>query len=202
MAGAVVRVSFSHGEVVYCEGSPAAYSWLVISGQARISVDLPGGRQLELERRGRGEIFGLLCRLGSGAPVYPCTAVAEGGLEAFRIPDQAFQEALRSNPAVARDACALCSDRLAAMRRLAASGRENARVRVARVLLSLHRASGKEIPATRKSLAQRAGTTVETVFRALAFFKAKGWISTGRGLVTVLAPGALGKFLEDAPRCG
>lgn len=197
MAAALVRVSYSHGEVVYCEGAPAAFSWLVISGQARISVDLPGGRQLELERRGRGEIFGLLCRLGSGASVYPCTAVAEGGLEAFRVPDQAFLEAFRGNPAVARDACALCSDRLAAMRRLAAGGRENARPRIARVLLGLHLASQGAIPATRKSLAQRAGTTVETVFRALAFFREKGWISTGRGLVTVLKPGELEKFLED-----
>lgn len=199
LAGSAVPASFSHGEVVYCEGAPAAASWLVLSGQVRIVVDLPEGRQLEVERRGPGENFGLLCRLGSGSAVYPCTALAEGRLEALRIPDPAFQEVFRGNPAVAREACSLCAERLAAMRTLAAGGRETARTRVARALMSRPREGGKAIAATRKSLAQQAGTTVETVFRSLAFFRSKGWVRTGRGLVTILNPEELGKFLGRGP---
>lgn len=196
-SGSLTKVSFAPGEVVFCEGRPAACSWLVLSGLARIVVDLSGSRQLEVERRGRGEIFGLFCRLGSVRDYYPCTATAEGPMEALRIPDAIFMDIIRKHPPVSQEACALCSDRLGAMRRLAARGRESARWRVGRLLLDLVQVHGKGVPATRRSLSQQAGTTVETAFRVLSFFRRRGWISTSRGRVIVIDPAALAESLES-----
>ncbi len=191
---------FGRGEIVFSEGDAAGCSWLVHSGRVRIVSYLSRSRLMQVELLGRGDLFGLFCRLGGERRTYPCTAMAEAETRAVRIQDEAFDRLFARYPPLAREACALCAKRLRSMQRLVCFGRESARQRVGELLLRFHRSSGSRIPATRQALAVQAGTALETVFRVLAFFRRRGWIATERGAIWMRNASALAAHLKGRQR--
>jgi len=183
---------FSAGELVFSEGQAAEECWLVHGGSVRILSYYGDARLLQLERLGRGQLFGLFCRLGGKARAHQCTAVAEGTLAAVRISDRLWRDMQERCPDFARESCGVCAVRLLQMRRLVSANKETVEQRVARVLLRLFRAQGRgPVTATRQTLAVQAGTAIETVFRALARFRKRGWIETRRSDITVKDAAAL-----------
>ncbi len=191
LAVRVPLLHFAPKQVIFSEDEAAAAAWMVHAGKVRIQVYYAGSRPMQMELLGRGDIFGLFCRLSGGRGAYPCTAIAEGRVSALRIPDELFQGLYRRHLSVARESCELCSLRLNAVQKMVSFGREDAEQRVAEVLLRLYRTSGTLIPATRSDLAVQAGTALETVFRILASFRKQGWIKTLPGAVKLLQPEAL-----------
>ncbi len=190
---------------IFSEGGAAASFFLVLSGRVRIMVYLSQDRTIQAELLERGGIFGLFCRIGMRRGIhYPCTAVADGPVEAVRIPDSVFDGLSDRCPALVKETCALCSDRLIQMQKLVSFSRESGEFRIAELLLSSRTGGGRRIHTTRHSLSLRAGLAIETVFRVLAEFKKKGWIRTGRGFIDIRAPGELerwvGTFKRDGPR--
>jgi CRP-like cAMP-binding protein len=193
--GALARVlrqrRFEPREVVFSEGDRAANSWLVRSGRVSIMVESCDARAMQIELLDKGQAFGLFCRLGGDRGVYPCTAVAEGPVTALLVPDSVIDELLGLNPALARQACELCAQRLAFLQKLLSLSQEPAEYRVA---AALHRAfliHGAKVPLTRKEIAEQVGTTIETVFRILASFRKHGWVDTASGSILIKDPAAV-----------
>ena len=56
--------------------------------------------------------------------------------------------------------------------------------------------AGPTIHVTQQELAQELGTVREVVSRTLKSFENRGWISSGRGTITVLQVAALAKHAE------
>lgn len=188
--------SFASGAPLFQEGERPAATWVVRGGRVRILTFLAASRTFQLERFGPGQLFGVCCRFG-GADRYQCTAVADGPVSALRLPDAAFFSVFQRSPAVARDACRLCSRRLRGMRAAVGDARRGVRPRLAGILLGLRAAEGDEVRATRHALAAWLGAAPETVFRALASLRRRGVISTGRGTVRVLDAAALAAERES-----
>src|SRR5205823_4762193 len=66
-------------------------------------------------------------------------------------------------------------------------GLEEARVRTAQGLLYLHEKFGRVIPETRATIAELAGTSVETAIRITNRLARQGILATGRGQVEIIS---------------
>lgn len=71
--------------------------------------------------------------------------------------------------------------------------------RLAEYLLRLQTNGQTPIPTTQAALATAIGTAREVVSRRLEIWASKGWITTGRGQLTILAPEAL-QIIADAEK--
>src|SRR5213075_2441822 len=98
-------------------------------------------------------------------PVYPCTAVAMKPTELFSFRRKDLMEDLENNPPLQRFLLADTSQKLCQAIRMRGLWLEEARVRIAQVLLCLHEKFGRVIPETRATVAELAGTSVETAIR-------------------------------------
>jgi CRP-like cAMP-binding protein len=182
---------FAGGEVIFSEGDRAASSWLLRSGRVSILVQSCDARPMQIEALEKGDVFGLFCRLGGERGGYPCTAVAAGPVSALRVPDAIIDEMLGSSPALAREACRLCAERLSFLQKLLGLSQEPAEYRVS---AALHRAfllHGAKVPLTRKEISAQVGTTIETVFRVLAAFRRRGWVDTSSRSILIKDPAAI-----------
>ena len=182
---------FEPREVVFNEGDRAANSWLLRSGRVAIMVHSSDARLMQIESLEKGQAFGLFCRLGGERGVYPCTAIAAGPVTALRIPDSVVDELMALNPALARQACQLCAQRLCDLQRLLSLSQEPAEFRIAAALHRAFLSNGAKVPLTRKEIATRVGTTIETVFRVLAAFRRHGWVDTASGSILIKDPAAI-----------
>ena len=121
-------------------------------------------------------------------------AVARLNSEALVIPSAAFMALIDSEPKLARRALNTIAERLRA-----SSERESALVfldaeaRLGRVLLQLDQQFSEEgyVTISQAELAQRTGTTRQTVAKALGKWRRAGWLITGRGRIVVLDHGKL-----------
>lgn len=196
LAAAASLFRYPAGATVFLEGERSPAAWVVRSGRVRILNFLNASRTFQVERLGPRQLFGVCCRVGGGVDRYLCTAVAEGDLEAVRVPDAAFHSLYRQSPAAARATCELCVSRLRVMRRAAKGQRRGALARLAQVLLGLRQTGGDEIRATRHALAGWVGSTPETVFRSLRTLRKRKVVATGRGVVRVLDAAALARAAD------
>jgi CRP-like cAMP-binding protein len=116
----------------------------------------------------------------------PCTAVAVKNtkLLSFRLKD--FIENLDKNPALQRMLLADTCHKLWQAQRMRGLWLEEARVRIAHMLLYLYEKFGPIIPETRATLAELAGTSVETAIRISGALARRGILVTRRGQLEIL----------------
>ena len=191
LAAALRPRTFRPGETVFSEGEAADSSWLVVEGTARILSYYGDSRMMELERLGPGQLFGRYCRVGARAGCYHCTAVAGQRLLAARVSDEAYERWFARYPEFARSVYGCCAARLSAMQEMVGRERDSVERRVARALLAAYREQGAEVSKTRRELALEIGAALETVFRALARMRARGWLETGRRSISIKRPDLL-----------
>ncbi len=183
--------TFQKGETIYNEGEAADGVWVLYQGRIQILKFTSEGKAFAVETLSRGELFGVLCRLGANGRRYPCTAVAASAATAVRLMERAFLEAYQKSPGFISGLCSLCSDRLQDVQGLRCMGQETVPVRIAHMLSRLYLVHGKTVPFTKKEIAELSGTTVETTFRTLAQLEDKGVLESGRGQIVIKKPEVL-----------
>jgi CRP/FNR family transcriptional regulator len=179
---------FTRHARLYVEGEPAARVWIVRSGEVRLYKSSPGGQVTTLDLLGPGELFGALSALPD--ETYPSSAEVVAEASVWWLPRDAFLRALREDPRAALELLEVVSRRLRqAHERLRAFAHDPAPARLARALLAAARDGTAH--ATRRALAEAAGTTVETAIRVLRRFEAEGLVKGEVGALHLLAPQAL-----------
>jgi CRP/FNR family transcriptional regulator len=129
--------------------------------------------------------------------VYPSSAETVDPGCAWVLPAPELQRLLTSEPALALDLLRIVSRRLReAEERLRAAALDPAPTRLAQALLQAAR--GGEARVTRRTLAEAAGTTVETAIRVLRRFEREGWVHGEVGRIQLLDEPAL-RRLAEAP---
>ncbi len=179
-----------------------AIYWL-LEGRVKITRVTPEGYESVLCVRNPGESFCPVAALDGGPQLG--TAVALGRTRLAWADRQAFQDLCREHPelaAIVQGACLLEVRRL--MHRLETFAFRNVEQRLALVLLSeLRRAPDGtppvELRLTRQELAGLAGTTRESVSRALQRLQRAGALQARRGSVTILDPDHLRRLVRLAP---
>ena len=196
------RRLYEEGAIIFMRGDPGRFLCGVATGRVRISASGPGGKEVFLNIMEPGDAFGEIALL-DGSP-RTATATAMARTELIVIPRDAFSALLQSQPQLAAHLIQLLCKRV----RWTAELMEDTALlsvpaRLAKRLLSLASAFGREPRARYQDHAfpgrARAVSRVsrQIVNQHLQTWRAKGWISLGRGSVTLEDPQALEQIVRE-----
>ncbi len=178
-------------EALYREGDKAECAWAVVRGQVKVVKRDAGGHSLIIEMLVPGEICGAPCYAREGSFLFSAFAMEEA--VALRFPIRELQRSAERNApllqALLQDACR----RLYHAQHMRSISGEDVAGRVACALVYLQDKFGNEIPHTRRTLAELAGTSVESAIRATKALSNKGILETRRGHIVIKSANRLKK---------
>lgn len=187
------RRAFGAGDVLFHEADTTTQVYMVVTGRVRLVVAGACGRELLLDVKVPGDMFGELSAIdGRGRAT---TAIAMEQTDVQELTGDRFLAALAADPSAAiAELQALTRNLRRANARISAGETEPVVTRTARLLLELSDrfANGTAtsqviwtVPLTQADLAEWLGATRETTARSLGTLRRAGLISTGRNCVTV-----------------
>ncbi len=184
-------IALAQGELVFYEGLPAYGLYVVCEGKIKLAKRSKGGRSQMLKLLGPGEVLGEKTLFDQES--YTCYAKALEPSRLMFISREDFLAFVRKYPDVAIRLIEKLSRELKAFGdKLVEITAYSAKERLARVLLELAQAFGRETPEgldigvelPRAELAEMAGVTTETAVRILSEFKERGFLALpGRRIV-------------------
>jgi CRP/FNR family transcriptional regulator len=190
---------------IFAEGDPALWFCVVRSGRVKILKHARTGKDVVLEMLGPGEVFGGVAVIEKRA--YPASAQAAEASVVVKIPQAAIVALAERYPTLIKEMALMIGRRLRdahdALKSLAVDPVE---ARLAATLLRLAREGARQGPAatlpfhlTRQSLADMAGTTVETTIRVVSRWLKDGRLEEKDGRFVLPDPDALAELAEGAP---
>jgi len=186
---------FTRQRVLFFEGQPAEFLWVVQQGEVRLYKSSADGRITTLEALGPGEMFGAVSSLDEDVYTASAEAVTDG--VAWCLPRRVLMRLVADVPVLAVEILVVTSHRLRdAHERLRSFAHDPAPARLARALL--RSARDGEARVTRRALAEASGTTVETAIRVLRRFERDGIINGAVGRVQVVDEPALERIATTA----
>lgn len=192
------RQLLQRGDVLFHQGSPADYVWLVLKGWVHVVRTGPGGSGHDIV------LFTVtphepVCGVSAfESDTYTASGIAGTFLEALQIPSGPFIEALKEEPGFAFDVLCACTERLRCIAQQYAMMGEPVSRRIARTLLRLQEQFGDKLPVTHRELAQMAWTTTESAIRTMGRLKQQGFAGGSRGVVILKRPQALSQWLQGS----
>jgi CRP/FNR family transcriptional regulator, cyclic AMP receptor protein len=190
IAGLGLRRVYDEGGVIFMRGDPGDSLCGVVTGRVRISASRPGGKEVFLNIMGPGDSFGEIALL-DGMP-RTATATAMVRTELTIIRRNQFLALLRTEPQLAAHLIQLLCKRVRWTAQLMEdSALLSVPARIAKRLLSLASLHGRETPGgikltiSQEELAQFLGLSRQIVNQHLQAWKARGWIQSGRGNITL-----------------
>jgi CRP/FNR family cyclic AMP-dependent transcriptional regulator len=198
IAALATRRQYEEGALIFMRGDPGDSLCGVVTGRVRISASGPGGKEVFLNIMEPGDAFGEIALL-DGSP-RTATATAMARTELIVIQRDAFAALLQSQPQLAAHLIQLLCKRV----RWTAELMEDTALlsvpaRLAKRLLSLASAAGRgsKIALSQEELAQFLGLSRQIVNQHLQTWRANGWVSLGRGSITIADARALEKVAQD-----
>jgi CRP/FNR family cyclic AMP-dependent transcriptional regulator len=180
------------GAALFREGDPGDSLHIVIRGSVRISVLSPGGEEATLAVLGPGESCGELSLL-DGRP-RSASAIASKGTQTLVVTRSDFLRWVSQRP---RASLALLETLSLRLRRtdeaLADLAFMDLTHRLAKRLLDLAalQPTGSRLRITQSELGAMLGVSRESVNKQLNSFAREGWVTLGRGSVSLRDRGAL-----------
>ncbi len=177
------------GTLGYSEGMPCNAYVMRLSGQSRVYKMSSSGREILLYRVGGGEtcVITTTCILGNSD--YPASTIVEQAIRDVIVPKAAFNQLMIDSPVFRRFVMenygALISDLIVLLDEVAFQSLD---ARLAKLLLDV---GSDTITRTHQQMADELGTAREVVSRQLKRFEQKGWLTLGRGEVSLLNRAAL-----------
>ncbi len=184
------RRAFAEGAVIFMRGDPGDSLCGVVTGRVRISASRPGGKEVFLNIMEPGDSFGEIALLDGMPRTASATAMARTELTV--ISREQFLPLLRTEPQLAAHLIQLLCKRVRWTAQLMEdSALLSVQARIAKRLLSLASLHGRETPGgvrlaiSQEELAQFLGVSRQIVNQHLQVWKARGWIRSGRGNITL-----------------
>jgi CRP/FNR family transcriptional regulator len=179
------RTQVNPRDVLYHEGDSAQSVVMLTRGVAKLTRQMPDGRQQVLGFRFAGDILGFTTRRTF---LSDAEMLTEG--QVCRISRRDFEGMLARFPATQRRLIELCSQELAeTQEQLVTVGRRQAEQRVAAFLITLAEAARRrnqphdvlDMPMTRAEIGDLLGLALETVSRAFTALKKRGLVKEPGG---------------------
>ncbi len=168
-------ISYNKGDLIFENGEPADYLYIVQDGTVKLHSDSPSGKALIFEISTLG---GTLNGSAMSTKAYFMSARALTDVTVLRISRQEFFGFVAKYPNVAMELVHLLSSRLKIeYERMVAIQRDEVDRRVCQSLLALASRFGPKLSLKREELAEYAGITRETTIRVLSRLKKAGIIS-------------------------
>ncbi|MGI8438294.1 MAG: Crp/Fnr family transcriptional regulator [Chthoniobacterales bacterium] len=177
------------GEALYQAGEPTDFGWAIVSGQFKIVKRSRKKKDFVVEIVVPGELCGAPCIGRKPRLVFDAFAAEES--VALRFPIVLLEAVAATDLRVAQALLRDCCRRLYHAEHMRSLLGEDVAGRVACALVYLQAKFGDEIPQTRRTLAQLAGTTVESAIRATRRLSEEGILETGRHQIRILKAGEL-----------
>ncbi len=183
LAGLALEEPCRARDYVFMEGDQALWFCLVKSGRVRIVKHSRSGKDVVLELLGPGEVFGGVAVIEKRP--YPAAAQAVEASLIVKIPADAMVALTERFPAVIKELALMIGRRLrAAHDSVKSLAVDPVEARLAATLLRLAEREGARSPhglvlpfhLTRQSLADMAGTTVETTIRVVSRWLKEGLV--------------------------
>ncbi len=200
----IVR-SIEEGEFFFFQGDPATYSYVLISGRAKLLQTNPAGQQVNLRMINEWQIFGALGAVRENA-TYPATAQALESSTALAIKSDVLKEMMQTRPYLSQSLMQLMTGYIMEMQeRYRELATERVERRIALTVLRLAAQVGNrlesdktmvELPLSRQDVAEASGTTIFTVSRVLADWERRGLVEAGRERVVIRNPHGLVQISE------
>jgi CRP/FNR family transcriptional regulator, cyclic AMP receptor protein len=195
--------TYPKGTVLFVEGQDPRGVFIICNGRVKMSASAPDGKALILRIAEQGEVIGLPGTI-SGKP-YELTAEALEPIQANFIPRREFIQFLQDNGEaalrVAEILCGIYHAQLQEIRYLGLSS--SAPQKLARFLLDITELSTADngpiratLTLTHEEIAERIGSSRETVTRLFASFKKKNLIEVHGSTLIIKSKTALQKLLE------
>ncbi len=187
---ATAKQSWPAGHFLFRQGEPAELCYVLFSGQAHLIQLNLQGHEVILRVVEPGHVLGITALLEEGA--YTTSAQITQAATGLAWPRFEIQRLARRYPAILTNALHIAMTRYAdlqqAYQQLAF---ETVDKRLASAVVRLARANMSEpdghiaVRGTREQLAMLAVTTVPTVSRLLSEWERRGWVASGRMIVTI-----------------
>jgi len=186
-------ISFPRKAIIYYQNEPNDRLYIIISGQVKISKFTDDGKEVSVEILGDSEAFGYISLIEDKSCECTVTTLTKADILAVRKYE--FLKLIRNYPIIInsllKNACIRLRNAYNHIENISSS---NAQKRIARILLELARQEGEYVNnvlifnshLTHQELGNLAGTSRETVTRALTYFKKNGYIKVARSKVTFL----------------
>ena len=160
-----------------------------------LPVGLHGSRAVVLFTITPREVLCGISAIESGT--YNLSAMAGTDCRVVRIPGEAFNEALRHEPAFTYEALRLCARRIQSITQQYGAIAEPVPRRVVRAILRLRQQFGTTLPVTHRELAQMSWTTTESAIRIVRRLKQRGYMTGTRGRLRITQLKALERLLAQ-----
>jgi len=188
-------VEYARNKVLFREGEASQHVLLIENGEVKVTSTSATGYTFLLARRGSGQLVG---EFGAAGDVpRGATVTTIGVVTGYLLTAQRFRELLR-HPGVALELVRLVADRAReADRHRLELAAYPAIQRVIRVLLDQSQRQGSAtIAMLQQDLASAAGTSLESVGRAVRELRKRGVITTSPGQITIVEVDLLYQQLE------
>ncbi len=200
----MTSLAWSEAQDVYRAGESAEHLYVLASGRAKAVHLSAAGDEHVVDLLAPGDLFGGLALLGTLE--HHETVRAMTTMCALRVDTAAFRQILLEHPEVAVRALEMTAGRLEQARRdLTSRSLAPVPQRVAAVLLRLARKFGQrqedgavliQVPLSRADIASIAGSTPESVSRAMSRWRTEGLIDSGRRWTEIRQPARLAQIAE------
>ena len=174
-------IRYRKGAVIYAQGDSSDAVFFLQSGQVKLTVCSPSGKEAIIGLLGAGDFVGEGCLVGQNSRV--STATAASDTTAIRIEKAVMANLLRTEPKFSEFFLSyLLMRKVSVEADLISLTFNSTKKRLARALLLLARASdGEGLPAviprvTHETLAQMIGATRAQVSSLMSQFRKKGYI--------------------------
>ena len=197
------EVKLKNNGYIFMEGDPCKWLYLVAKGRIKIFKNTLAGKDVILEIKSPGDIFGCVAVLDNKP--YPASAQAMEPASVIRMGRQNLLKTMETYPSLKLNIAKYFSDRLKdAHEMLKNIATERVEKRIASMLLKLAEKVGVEdngyrkidFPLTRQEIAEMVGTTVETCIRTISKFQKQGMVKSSRNMISIKTD-SIRKFLEE-----
>lgn len=194
------QMIFNKGEIIYHEGDPLEYLYIVHIGRVKIYQLFESGKEQLLRILESGEFMGELALFSE--KVLDSYAEALEKTEICAIHRNDMQEIMKDYPAIPLKILNEFSERLEETEYLVGQlSAKDVETRTASYLIKLAENKNTlhiELPMSKGDLASHLGTTQETISRRLSQFQTEGWIEQiGHRTIKILNLDALLMVAED-----
>ena len=195
----IIPRTFKQGEIIFHEGDPGRFLYLVQSGQVRIFINGLDGSETSVILFGKpGDIFGELAVIDG--LTRSASAVALGETVLYTMSRDNFRQQMQQFPQLALNFMKVLSQRVRYnTKQMDSLATLDVPQRLARKLLELAQDYGRvaahgvqiDMTLTQTNLASLIGATRESTNKCLREFRKQDWISLKNGQISILDPDAL-----------
>lgn len=188
--------------VVFDAGAPATHCYILLYGSVKMMKPSPNGRQMVMCFLRPPDLVAAGVMMNNPA-IYPlsCSTLEDSGF--LKIPRESFVRYWSKNPNITACVQQMLMTRMLEFQQDKALAFSKVSQRIAVFLLRSLEAqnaldrSTLHLKLTRKDIADRVGTSVETVIRILSEWTHKGWIATEEQRITLHNREELQKIVDD-----